>query len=391
MSVDKKVVVTQLRLTHYRVAFFEELRRELGQRGIRMVLLHGQPDPGAIGKRDEGNVEWAIRVENRYWRIGNKYLAWQPFPSELGDADLIVITQENRILSNYLHLLRRYFGGSNVAFWGHGANLQSHNRDSLLEGFKRWTTNRVAWWFAYTKMSADLVAAAGFPAERISVLDNSIDTSGLRQQVESVTLDEKLALRRSFGLGDGPVGIFTGSLYADKRIDFMLTSAELIRKKVPDFHFLIVGEGVEQEKIRSWCENHPWAHWAGARFGRDKAMCLSVAHVMLNPGAVGLSILDSFASGVPLVSTNCQIHGPEIAYLIDGKNGVMAENDVVAYADSVVDLLSDASRLKRLASACVDSAAKYTVENMAAKFADGVEQALGGLVSKDDVSPAGCE
>lgn len=84
--------------------------------------------------------------------------------------------------------------------------------------------------------------------------------------------------------------------------------------------------------------------------------------------------MDSFTCGVPLVTTNCGIHGPEIAYLIDGMNGVMTENNVEAYANSVVDLLGDTDRLKRLANACIDSATEYTVENMARNFADGVER-----------------
>ena len=194
MSLDKTVVVTQLRLTHYRVAFFEDLRRELNARGIRLILLHGQPDPGETDKRDDGTIEWATRVKNRYWRIGKQYLAWQPLPSGLRNVDLIVITQENRILSNYLHLLRRYIGGSKVAFWGHGANLQSLNRNGLREQFKRWTTNRVDWWFAYTQLSVDLIVATGFPESRITVLNNTVDTSDLLRQLQSITLQETDAL-----------------------------------------------------------------------------------------------------------------------------------------------------------------------------------------------------
>lgn len=372
MKNNATVVVTQLRLTHYRVALFDALRRKLEERGVRLILVHGQPDPGEINKQDQGELAWAIRVVNRYWRIGKKYLAWQPIPLEAKNADLVVITQENRILSNYWYILRRRFGGPKIAFWGHGANLQSRYRNNIKERFKRWTTNRVDWWFAYTKMSADLVAAAGFPSERITVLNNAVDTSKLRLQIESVTLDEKLALRHSLGYGDGPVGVFIGSLYEDKRLDFLLLAAEVIRNKVPDFHFLIVGEGVEQEKIRSWCEKHPWAHWAGAKFGREKALHLALGQLMLNPGLVGLGILDSFTCGVPLVTTNCRIHSPEIAYLIDGVNGVMTENNVEDYVNSVVDLLGDTERLKRLVNGGIESAKEYTVENMARNFANGI-------------------
>ena len=142
MSSSKTVVVTQLRLTHYRVAFFEALRRLLAARGVNLILVYGQPDPREIGKLDEGMIDWAVHVKNYYWRVNNKFLAWQPFPAELKNADLIVVTQENRILSNYFHLLRRVVVRSRVAFWGHGANLQGQNRKGLKERFKQWTVKQ---------------------------------------------------------------------------------------------------------------------------------------------------------------------------------------------------------------------------------------------------------
>ena len=377
MNYNKSVVITQLRLPHYRVAFFETLRRELNTRGICFSLLHGQPDPAEIDKQDEGKIEWATRVKNQYIRWRKKYLAWQPLPSALRNVDLIVITQENRILSNYFHIMRRKTNGSMVAFWGHGANLQSNNPNGLKERFKRWTTKRVDWWFAYTQLSADLIAAAGFPSNRITVLNNAVDTAELRRQLQSITLEEKSALRESLGFAAGPAGVFVGSLYAGKRLDFLFAAAEAIRRDVPDFHLLIVGDGPERDKVQAWCAAHPWARWVGARFGREKAVCVSLAQMMLNPGAVGLGILDAFVCGVPMLTTNCGMHGPEIAYLDNGRNGVMTEDDLEAYARACVRVLRDPGELSRLRAGCAASAGKYTMENMVRRFADGIESALG--------------
>ena len=377
MNFKKSVVVTQLRLTHYRSAFFEALHLELNTRGIRFSLLHGQPDPDDIDRHDQGKIEWATRVKNRYCRFGKTYLAWQPFPSALRNVDLIVITQENRILSNYLRILRRNTNGPKVAFWGHGANLQSNNPNGLKERFKRWTTRQVDWWFAYTQLSADLIAAAGFPSNRITVLNNAMDTAELRRQLQSITLEEENALRESLGFGAGLVGVFVGSLYAGKRLDFLFAAAEKIRRDVPDFHLLIVGDGPERDKVQAWCAAHPWVRSVGARFGKEKAAYVSLAQVMLNPGLVGLGILDAFVCGVPMLTTNCGMHGPEIAYLDNGCNGVMTEDDLKAYADACVRLLRDPEELSRLRAGCAASADEYTVENMVRRFADGIESALG--------------
>lgn len=367
-----EVVVVQRRLTHYRVSLFETLREVLAERNIRLELLVGQGTQAEEKKRDAGDLSWAKPIPTRY--LAGERLCWQPMQHHLGEASLVIVTQENKLVQNHLLLLapRRF----KLAFWGHGANLQSDTPNGLKERFKRWTTNRVDWWFAYTQMSADLVTMAGFPDSRITVLNNAVDTSELQRQRHSITPEETHALRESLGFGAGPVAVYVGSLYADKRLDFLFSAAEAIRREVPDFHFLIVGEGPERDKVQTWCAAHPWARWVGSRFGKEKVAYISVAQVMLNPGLVGLGILDAFVCGVPMLTTDCGIHSPEIAYLENGTNGVMTVNDLNAYVNASVRLLRDAKALGVLRAGCAASAAQYTVENMARHFAGGVTRCL---------------
>lgn len=367
-----KVCIIQRRLTHYRVPLFSALRDALAGRGIQLVLLVGRGTPAEERKHDVGELSWAQSIQTHYLAGGR--LCWQPVQRHLAGADLVVVTQENKLLQNHLLMLQpRCF---KLAFWGHGANLQSDNPNGLKERFKRWTANRVDWWFAYTQMSADLVEAAGFPDDRITVLNNAVDTSELQQQRQSVIPEETQALRESLGFGAGPVGVFVGSLYKDKRLDFLFAAAEMIRRQVPDFHLLIVGEGPEHDMVQAWCTAHPWARWVGPRFGREKAAYISVAQLMLNPGLVGLGVLDAFVCGVPMLTTDCGIHSPEIAYLESGVNGVMVADDLNAYVEVSVRLLGDAQALDTLRAGCVASAQGYTVENMARRFADGIAHAL---------------
>lgn len=373
--VDRKgrVVIVQRRLTHYRVPVFETLRTVLAGRGVNLELLHGRGTPEEEKKRDAGELSWARTIPTTRYLAGGR-LCWQPLAGHLGDPALVIVTQENKLLYNQLLMLapRRF----KLAFWGHGANLQSDKPDGLKERYKRWTTNRVDWWFGYTQMSADLVRRAGFPAERITVLNNAVDTSELLRQRRSITPAETAALREALGLEVGPVGVYVGSLYADKRLDFLFSAAESIRAAVPDFSLLLVGDGPERDKVQSWCAAHPWARWLGARFGREKAAHISVAQVMLNPGGVGLGILDAFACGVPMVTTDCGRHGPEIAYLRNGTNGVMTADRHGDYVDASLELLLDVARQNRMRDACAADAEVYTLENLVRCFADGIVRCL---------------
>jgi len=367
-----KVCIIQRRLTHYRVSFFTALREVLAVRGIQLELMVGHGTSVEEKKHDAGVLPWAKSIPTYYLASGR--LCWQSVQRYLSGSDLVVVPQENKLIQNLLLLLmpRRF----KLAFWGHGANLQSNSPDGLNERFKRWTTNRVDWWFAYTQMSAGLVNAAGFPFNRISVLNNAVDTSEMQRQRLSITLEETVALRESLGFGKGPVGVFVGSLYADKRLDFLFSAAEAIHHEVSDFHLLVVGDGQEHHKVEAWCATHPWARWAGARFGREKIAYVSMAQLMLNPGALGLGVMDAFVGQVPMVTTNCGNHGPEIAYLENGVNGVMTSNDLSAYVETTVCLLRNPQALETLRAGCAASAQEYTVENMARRFADGIELCL---------------
>lgn len=367
-----QICIVQRRLTHYRVPLFEVMREMLAGRGIQLKLLVGRGTPAEEQKHDAAKLPWAISIPTHY--LARDRLCWQPVQRYLGEARLVIVTQENKLIQNHVLLLapRRF----KLAFWGHGANLQSDNPHGFKERFKRWTTNRVDWWFAYTQLSADLVSRAGFSDKCITVLNNAVDTSEMRQQRQSVTPEEIQALRESLGFGTRPVGVYVGSLYPDKRLDFLFAACEAVRRALPDFHLLVIGEGPEREKVKAWCAARPWARWVGPRFGREKVAYVLLAQIMLGPGAVGLGMMDAFVCEVPMITTDCGNHGPEIVYLENGVNGLMTANQLNSYTEACVRVLRDPRTLNDLRAGCARSARQYTVENMARRFTEGMESAL---------------
>ncbi|MFY9509562.1 MAG: hypothetical protein WAQ05_01135, partial [Rubrivivax sp.] len=180
MTRRRVVTVVQRRLTHYRVPLFEQMRQRLDADGIDFRLLHGEATAPEAAKHDAGHIAWAETLPTRYLLDGR--LCWQPFMHRAAASDLVVVTQENKLLNNLLAIASPWRRPA-LAFWGHGRNMQAPQPDGARERFKRWTTNRVDWWFAYTALSADFVRNDGFPAARITVLDNSIDTGELRAAV----------------------------------------------------------------------------------------------------------------------------------------------------------------------------------------------------------------
>jgi len=374
----KKAVILQYRLLHYRIRLFELLRERCEQLGIELHVVHGQPTEREAPKRDTGQLAWADVVTNRYIDVGGKDVVWQPFPARHRDAALVVMMQENRLLSNYPLLLGPRGEHMRVAYWGHGRNFQSATPNGLRERWKRSLVGRVDWWFAYTEATRDILRADGYPDERITVLNNAIDNEQFERDLAAVSPEQKQSLLSEIGAStsDAVIGLFCGSLYPDKRLDYMIAAADLVHAALPDFHLIVIGDGPSADIIRAALPSRPWLRWLGALTGRDKAKWFAVADLVMNPGAVGLHILDAFCSGAPMVTARDSRHGPELSYLENGVNGLVVDGDARAYADAVTRLLSDGARLDALKRSARADALRYSLGNMVEHFASGIERCI---------------
>ncbi len=373
----KKVAILQHRLLHYRTGLFDRLHAKCLEKGIALHLVHGQPTLREAKKQDTGTLPWADEVRNRYISLRHRDILWQSFPAKHQDSDLVVVMQENRLLSNYPWLFFRGAGKPKIAYWGHGRNLQSNRPGGLLESWKRLLVGRVDWWFAYTDMTREILARDGYPSNRITVLDNAIDNEGFEADLATCSPDRLNTLRGELGLDENHlVGLFCGSLYADKRLGFMLDAADIIRKAIPDFHLVVIGDGPNAFEIRDAQASRLWLHWVGVRKGVEKAAYFRIANLVFNPGAVGLHVLDSFCAGVPMATTREARHGPEVAYLKDGHNGLVASGSAETYAAAVIELLSNRAAYERMRSHALEDARRYTLDNMTDRFAKGIELCL---------------
>jgi len=237
---------------------------------------------------------------------------------------------------------------------------------------------RVDWWFAYNDLSARIVHQFGFPSEQITSVMNSTDTTSLRKRLSEIHADGIEIWRERLGLGHGPIGVFTGRLYVNKRVEFTIAAAKEIRKQIPSFEMIFIGNGEDRSLVEAAVANHPWIHYPGALNNDDKVPFWALADVLLNPGVVGLVINDAMALGLPTITTNYPAHSPEIDYLRDGINGVITSPwpDVKQFADATVELLQNPPRLAAMKAAAFEDGNHFSAEIMAARFANGIMKAL---------------
>lgn len=360
---------------HYRHEFNERLRHILLQHNIDYSVIYSDLGQKQRFKNDTIDIPWGKRVPLTRLFGGLEY---QHSLREALKCDLVIIQQENKLLLNYLLNLLSLTGVKKVAYFGHGRNFQSRRPTGLSERLKRFWATKVDWWFGYTEETGSHIASLGFPANRISIFNNTVDTQGLLRMVKATSPERLEQLRCDLSLSIDHTAIFVGSLYEDRRLPFLMEAADLIRTRVPDFNLVFVGGGQQLAALSDFSSSRPWVKVMGPRFHVEKVELMLLSKVLLMPGLVGLAVVDAGAAELPTITTAFPYHSPEIAYVKDGINGLIINDweNPQAYANAVSDLLTSPDRLRDMRQAALHMSQSLTTEAMAERFAEGVISAL---------------
>jgi glycosyltransferase involved in cell wall biosynthesis len=378
MKSAYQVAIVSKFITDYRVRFLDLLKERLARSNIELILLYGQPTSTDALKFSKIDIPWGKYIANREFSLGRMNLLWQPVLSELKDSDLIIIEQASRLLVNYPLLLQNALGLKKVAFWGHGRNFQEETRNLLSEWIKKNYSTQVHWWFAYNQTSLEVVHKLGFPKERITNVQNAIDTRDLIAARAAITNADLEITRKTWNIQGHHLAIYVGGMYLEKRIDFLLKACQIIRHQIPDFEMVFIGTGPDANLVIEAAKKYPWIYFLGPLYGRDRVPFFCLSDAFLMPGLVGLAILDCFALNTPMITTYHKNHSPEIEYLVHGVNGLIVDayHDESAYAQHVSAYMENKNLQNQLKQGCERSATQYTIEEMANRFADGIERAL---------------
>ena len=369
----KKVLILYKFLPQYRIEFFEQLKIELAKDNFELELIYGNSP--LFGKENlDVHIDWARYIPNFRFKIGSVILLWQPCLKYVKNKDIVIVEGANRLLINYYLMLAKHFSKFKLAFWGHGRNLQE-DKGSLRNKFKYLFINKCNWWFVYTKGGKDFLMENKFPENKITVVNNAIDTLSLQKIYDEIKESEINDLEYQFGTKNCKVGIFCGAMYADKKLDFILETCRRVKKEIPEFKMIFIGSGIESYKIEEASKSCDWIFNVGPKFGEERVKYFRISSIQIMPFAVGLGVLDSFAMRTPIVTTFNSYHGPEIEYIENGVNGYITVDNIEDYSRAVIDILKT-ERYIDLIEGCKSSAKVYTMEAMVANFKNGVMSCL---------------
>ena len=166
-----------------------------------------------------------------------------------------------------------------------------------------------------------LESATGKPCYLMShAVDTEVFSPVLRDRTEG-----------SFRIG------YVGRLTTEKSVRTLARlERALLEKGYRDFHFVVVGEGAEQEWLR---DNMQRAEFTGLLTGRELSRAFANFDVLAFPSETdtfGLVVLEAFASGVPAIVTDRG--GPQFT-VRHGSSGYVARNfdEFVAYTTRLMD------------------------------------------------------
>ena len=174
-----RVVIFYKSIPQYRRRFFELLRERLASDGIGLELIYGRPTMEDAAKGDSVDLPWAVKAGSRSVRLAGRELVWQNGLTRLRRGDLVIVEQASKLLLNDVLFAVHRAGLIRMAFWGHGRSTRLRPLTDRGERVKRYMSRRVWWWWAYNERSAAYVRDLGYPDERITRVQNSIDTLSL--------------------------------------------------------------------------------------------------------------------------------------------------------------------------------------------------------------------
>jgi glycosyltransferase involved in cell wall biosynthesis len=371
--IQMRVVILQEYIPQYRVPFFLRLI-ELGvENGINIQVAAGSANTKQHLRQDGIPAKFIIPIDQREISIGNARLVFRRVKPVIGSANLVIIEQARRNIDAYWLLLSPW-KRRKIGLWGHGRDFVTSPSWIKRQAMVR-LTRAADWFFAYTEGSRDMVVSAGYPVAQTTVVQNSIDTTELQNDISTMPPAQIEDFRRDYGLGH-LTGIFVGGLDESKRLPFLFEACRLAFEANEKFRLLVVGSGPLRAYVEGLAEDEPWLTYLGPLFGREKSLAIAAADLICMPGRVGLVAVDSFAAGRPILTTAWPWHGPEFEYLEDGKTCVVSADVVSAYANALMHLLADRQQLQTMQQACSSAVGNFTTDEMAARFFEGIQRAL---------------
>jgi glycosyltransferase involved in cell wall biosynthesis len=223
---------------------------------------------------------------------------------------------------------------------------------------------------------ADLVIA---PAPAVA---KTLRAQGVRSRIAVVPTgvplvpdpgrSHRLACRQALGVPQGaPICLSVGRLAREKNQAFLLSAFARILEDLPEARLVLVGEGDDRPRLERLAQDlgiRSKVRFVGTVVHERVGDYYLAADLFLFPSTSetqGIVVLEALAAGLPVVAVASEAAEDLLA---DGRGGILAPEEPVSFARSVVELWRQPERRHAMGEAGRGIAARYAPDACAASL-----------------------
>lgn len=347
----KNIAIIYHMFPHYRAGIIAEL----GKSDKARFLFYG----------DQRSVEGIIPIESAgsanivhapYFKLGP--FLFQPMAIRLvltKEIDSIIFLASMNFVSTWIAALLCRITGKKCYFWAHGwlSDCEPKWKRAIRNIFFR-ISKKV---LVYGERSKAIGIRSGYPAERISVIYNSLDFAVMDAIYKRILNSGlKIDSRLLFEEPQYPLAVCSARLTTLCKFNLLLEAANLLKDRGTPINILLIGDGPERFALEEQSRQQGLSVvFYGQCYDENTlADLLFSADVTVSPGKIGLSAIHSLTYGTP-----CITHGdfnrqmPEAEAISEGVTGsFFAEGSATSLADAIETWLKNNPNRDQIRNLC---------------------------------------
>jgi glycosyltransferase involved in cell wall biosynthesis len=339
--IPKVAIITSV-LPSYRGGFYDRLfaREDLlvdvycqsGLPGVNVRTIHDRY-PGRV------HLMKAISADN-------EALSWQriPWRKILFSYDVVFVDGNPRNLSHALAATLLRLLGRNVVLWTMG---HSYRANSTTERIRLLWTRMFKHIFLYTDAEVRVLRGNGFARQVLTAMNNGLDQKKIDEVAVAWHAARLAAWRSDHDLDNRTILLSCTRLDPKNKFDLMMDVLPAVQRQIPDVTWCIIGDGPERGRLAAKANDAGLAErvrFVGELYDEHElAPWFLSAHLLVHPGAIGLTLLHAFGYGLPVVTHgSAERHGPEFGAFEENLTGrTFHENDRESLAAAIIGVLQD--------------------------------------------------
>ncbi len=198
----------------------------------------------------------------------------------------------------------------------------------------------------------------------IAAVSNGVDLTNFKPGQARAEIYEKYNIPKGV-----PIVLYVGRVDPEKRVGLVIKAFKQARKKIPKSEMVIVGDGVDKQKLEKEFGRDEGVHFLGRVMPPDLYELYKIGAVFATASEIetqGIVLIEAAATGLPLIAVD---KGAVSEICIDGKNGYLCEpGNADEMARAIAKIIGDPKLEKEFAKNSLKIAHEHDFKKTLDKF-----------------------